>query len=371
MAFAQVPDVVLAGLSYSGDAVSISNRFPFSTNYAAASEREGLSPYAKLKDAVNKQPQSSIALAQAQISNLQGRDQAIVVSLVVTSEIVSVEHFGSIRKLMVLIRGQALFFDFKSMTVLRAYPLSFAYIDSIDHDPTDTEKLAAVRAVYEGAQSKPGLYDRFAKAVAAATLPTGVPRYLKVTNVNVSPDVMAALPEYLSGSAVVAQTWAADMVAEAISTQVGVPIVPFNKGAAIGSVMSVQIADGTVYNLKLPSPDYEISVDLTALKKIKYGESPAGESFIYGSYAKIKINEPLSGTTYFDSALKNGEMKIVPKTQSVVDDFPAYYDSLNRMFGKLALAFAGGDTKWVQSAAAATNIHPQILRTRELMEICK
>jgi len=371
IAFAQLPEVVLAGLSYSGDAESSHERFRYSTSYIESLQKEGVTPYTKLIAALSNHPPSSIAVSQSQITNLQGRDQAIVVSLVVTSEIVSVERFGLLNKLMVLIRGQALFFDFKSMTVLRAYPLSFAFIDSFDREPTEAEKLGAVRKVYEGTQGKPGIYERFARALSGAALPTSTSRYLKVTNVSVAADVAAALPAYLTTSEAVTQTWAADMVGEAISTQVGVPIVPFIKGAAIGNVMSVQIADGAVYNLKLPSPDYEISVDLTSLKKIKYGESAAGESFIYGSYATVRIEEPLSGTTYFNTTLKNGEMKIVPRTQNVVDDFPAYYDSLNRMFTKLAQSFAGGDTKWVQSAAGAKDVTAQIVRAKDLLNSCK
>lgn len=368
---AQVPQVALAGFAYSGDAQTIPARFPYSAKYEQTLKQAGDSSYARVKTAIAQTPPQNLQLLTEQIEELKGRDQALVVSLVVNSETVSVEQFGPLRKLFVLIRGQALFFDFKTMTVVRAYPLSFAYIDTFDRQPTEEEILARVKQVYEGTSSKPGIYGRFAGTLAKAVVPTNVPRYLQVSKVNLGPEVINALPPYLKSTSAVAETWAADLVSEAISTRVGVPIIPYTKGYAIGNVMSMRVSDGTVYTLNLPKPDYEISVDFTGLKKIKYGEVPAGASFIYGSYATVKIEEPLSGAVYMNTALKNGEVKVVPMTQTYVDDFPAFYDSINGIFGKLAEAVSGKGNTWVKSAAAASDIESQIVKTRELMNLCK
>ena len=371
VSYAQTPQVALAGVAYSGDAQTISARFPYSNRYEQALKQAGESPYSRVKTAIAQTLPQGLEVHYGQLDELKGRDQALVVSLVVNSETVSVEQFGQLRKLFVLIRGQTLFFDFKSMAVVRAYPISFAYIDTFDQQPTEDEILDRVRRVYEGTPAKAGLYARFADALAKATLPANVSRYLQVSRVSLVPEVVNALPDYLKSSATVAETWAADLVSETISTRLGVPLVPYSKGYAIGNIMSMRISDSTVFTLKLPKPDYEISVDFTGLKKIKFGEVNAGASFIYGSYATLKIEEPLSGTTYMNTTLKNGEVKVVPMTQNYVDDFPAFYDSINGMFGKLAEAVSGKGNTWVKSAAAAPDIESQITKTRELINLCK
>lgn len=372
-AAAQVTDktVTFAGAAYGGDAASIDKRFPYSRAYEAGLKASGDSPYKRLLAAVNQSPPQHFKLTTGPIDQLKGRDQALVVSLVVNSETVSVERFGAIRKLFVLLRGQVLFFDFKSMTVLRSYPVSFGYVDNLDHEPTRAEVLARVRMVYEGAGDKPGLYTRFASAVSAAQLPDQAPRYLQVTHVDVTPEAAAVLPEYLNATPGAAQTWVADMVSEAISTRVGVPVVPYSKGYAIGNVMSMQVMDGTVFNLKLPQPDYEIDVSLKNFKKIKYSENAVGTAYIYGSYADISIREPLTNATYLNTSLKNGEVKPVPASQTWVDDFPAYYDSVNGLFVKLSESIAGKDTSWVKSAASASDISSQLDKTMGLMKLCK
>ena len=368
---AQPTHVTLAGLAFAGDAATLEQRFPYSRRYEGALAKSGQNAYALIKAAVAQAPSEGLQVTTEQIDELKGRDQALVTSLMVSSETVSVESFGNLRKLFVLIRGQALFFDFKSMTVVRSYPLSFAYIDVFDHEPTEQEVFARVRNVYEGAGGKPGIFARYAAVLAKATVPAQVPRYVKVSKVNLSPEMLATLPAYLKGAPGVAETWAADMVGEALSTRVGVPIVPYTQGYAVGGVMPLRVSDGSVFSLTLPKPDYEISVDFPAFKKVKFGEAAAGTSYVYGAFANMKIEEPLSGTVYLNAAFKNGEVKVVPATQTHVDDFPAYYDSLNGLFHKLSDAVAGKGNTWVKSASAATDIDSQILKTKQLLDLCK
>ncbi len=370
LAFAQQTEVALAGFAFSGDAASMAQRFPYSVAYEKALKAGGKPAFAMLREAIAQNPPQQLKLV-AQIDELKGRDQAIAVALVIGSETISVEQLAGLHKLFVLIRAQALFFDFKTMSIVRAYPISFGHIDIFDRPPTDEEIRVRVRGVYEGAGGKPGIIGRFGNTLAKATMPSSTSRYLQISKIGIKPEAIANIPAYISSSATVAETWAADLVGEALSTRAGVPIIPYAKGYAVGNVMSMRVSDGDVYNLKLPKPDYEISVELSALRKVEYGKAAAGASYIYGSYASMKIEEPVSGKVYMNTALKNGEIKLVPATQTYVDDFPAYYDSVNGLFVKLSEALDGRGNTWVKTAAAATDIDKQIADTRELIKLCK
>ena len=372
-AFAQqAPEVAFAGFAYSGSASTMAARFPHSQRYEEELQTAGTSMGQNLRRLLDATPPSHLKIV-SQIEALKGRDQALAVALVIGSETVSVEQFGNAHKLMVLIRGQAMFFDFKSMNVLRAYPVSFSYIDLLDHPPTADEVLARVKLVYQGTGDKAGVLARFAQNVAKAQIPPGVPRFLQVTSVQLKPEALEVLPAYIKSEPGAAETWAADLVSEAISTRVGVPIVPYAKGYAIGNVMSMRISDGTVFELKLPQPDYEIKVELSGFRKVKFSEVQGGaSSFVYGAYAQMHIEEPLSRKAYLSTALKNGETRVIPASQRHVDDFPHFYDAVNGLFVKLAQAMDGkGDEKWLRSAASAKDIDLQIQSTRELMKQCK
>jgi len=160
-------------------------------------------------------------------------------------------------------------------------------------------------------------------------------------------------------------------VGEAISSRIGVPIIPFAMGYAVGNVMRMQVLDGEVYTLQLPSADYAISVDFKGFKKLKFKESSAGTSYVYGTFADMRIQEP-NGPVFLGASLKNAEVKVVPSTQTHVDDFPAFYDSLNGLFVKLAETVAAGrGNDWLKSAAAESDIEAQIVKTKDLMNLCK
>ncbi|MEJ8859947.1 hypothetical protein WKW79_35735 [Variovorax robiniae] len=372
-ALADASQVSLAGLAYAGDSQTLEQRFPYSRRYEkglAAGVGSSL-PLARIQAAVSQTPPQNFQVTQDRIAELKGRDQAIVSSLVISSETVSVETFGNLRKLIVLIRGQALFFDFKTMTVLRSYPVRFAHIEAFDHQPTEEEVLTRVKLLYEGTDSQPGLFTRYANVLAKATLPGQASHTIKVAQVNLSPDLLSMLPPYLKGTPGIADTWAADLVAEALSTRTGVPVIPYTQGYATGKVMSMRVADGDVYLLKLPDPDYAITVEFTGLKKVKYSENAIGASFVYGSFANVKIEEPLSGTVYMNAAVKNAEVKVVPATQTTVDDFPAFYDSINGLFEKLSDAAAGKGNTWVKAASPNPDIETQIAKTKDMLKLCK
>jgi hypothetical protein len=169
----------------------------------------------------------------------------------------------------------------------------------------------------------------------------------------------------------IAETWAADLFSESLSSKTGVPMLPYSKGYAIGNVMSMRIADGDVFMLKLPEADYTISLDIPSFKKIKSGESAAGASYIYGAYAHVKVQEPTSARAYLDTDLKNGEVKLVPASQDSVDDFPAYYDAIKGLFVKLSDNLAGNQSDWLKYSSASSDIGQQITSTQELLKSCK
>ncbi|XAH25279.1 hypothetical protein AAFF27_08825 [Xylophilus sp. GW821-FHT01B05] len=369
---AQQVEVAFAGFAYSGAQSTIASRFPYSRRYEQAQMSDGVPIRQLIAQQLQANAPQHLQIVD-RIDELKGRDQALAVALVIGNETVSVEPFGSVYKLMVLVRGQSMFFDFKSMNVVRAYPLSFAYIDVFDHSPTQSEIQDRVRLVYVGASGKPGILARFSDRVAHAELPAQVSRYLQVTNVQLKPEALEVLPAYLKSEPGTAETWAADLISEALSARAGVPIVPYAKGYAIGNTMSMSISDGSVFDLTLPKPDYEISAEISGFKKIKFSEVENGAtSFVYGAYSTMRIVEPLSNKLYLDTGLKNGETRVIPASQRYVDDFPHFYDALNLTFNKLAAVIDGkGDEKWLKSAASAKGIDQQISQTRELFRLCK
>lgn len=366
---AEPAEAALAGLAFAGDASTLEQRFPLSRRYEQSQAAAGNPVYRQLHRAASRQP-GGVRLVDG-FDSLQGRDQALAVALVIGSETSSVEQIGAAWRLLTLVRGQVLFFDFKAMAVVRAYPISFGNPAVLAHAPGPDDRWAGIVRLYEGWGGRPGLIDRFANALRDATVPTQATRLLQVTQATLDPSVEALLPPSLRADATTAQTWLADIIGEAWSGGARVPLVPFSKGYAIGNVMPMRVADGRVFQLKLPTPDYEIQVHLARWRRVQVGQTAAGTALVYGSYAQVKLTEPLLGKVYLDAEFKNGAAKRVPASQAATDDFPAYYDSLNGLFVKLAEAIEGGQADWVRSATTSPDIQAQLATTRELMNSCR
>jgi len=364
--FAHATEVAFAGFAYVGQSQSVAAQFPYSKRFEATLGPDGVNALLR-KNLASINPQGFTLIPR--LDELAGRDQAIAVALVVTNETVSTEQFGQVYKVFAQIRGQALFFDFKSKTVLRAYPFSFAYLDALSAPPTDAQKDASISSIYLGKSGKPGILERFGQVLTQATLPTHTPKFVQITHVIVGDEAKKEFPSQYGPS--VTETWVADTFGEAIAGKMGIPILPFAKGYAIGGVMAVSVGDSTVFNLTLPEPDYEFSVNLLKLKKAVFEETAAGKSLIYGTFATVKLEQPLAAKSYLDGQFKNGEVKVVSALQTDTDDFPAYQDSMRGLFTKLSSAIAGDSSPWIKSAAMSVNVDKQIISTRELLQSCK
>jgi hypothetical protein len=365
---AHASTVAFAGFAYAGNADTIETRFKLSRRYEKRLVAGGTDINARLRQALSGR-QYSFDLNTTENVESKG-DEALVTALMVTSETVSEEKFGSIHKLFIQVRAQTLIFDFKGKRVRRTYPLSFAYLDVMDHSPSDREIDDRVAVAYEGTQGKPGIVGRYADALATATLPHSGELFLQITKVSIDADAQAAIPPEMTANQGTAESWLADSFGEAINSKAGIPIFPYTKGYAIGNVMAMRLAD-TNFDLQFPAPDWEISVDLTGVRKVKYAENAVGTSYVYGSYAIIAISEQGGTRVVLDAQFKNGEVKAVPITQSFVDDLPAYNDSIRGLFDKLAEVLGGQDLPWLKNAAVTADIGKQITLARGVLQKCR
>jgi hypothetical protein len=366
--FAVASSIAFAGFAYAGNANTIDTRYKFSRRYEKHLIARGTDVNAALRQALSGR-QYPFDLNMTDNASNKG-DEVLVTALVVTGETVSEERFGSIHKLFIQVRGQALIYDFKSKRVRRTYPLSFAYLDVLDHSPSELEIDNRIAIAYEGTQGKPGIVGRYADALTAATLPYSGELFLQITKVSIDADAQSAIPAEMTAVQGTAESWLADDFGEALNSKAGIPLFPYTQGYAIGNIMAIRLGD-TDFNLQIPAPDWEISIDLTGVRKVKYAENAVGTSFVYGSYATIKITEQGGTRSVLDAQFKNGEVKAVPVSQSYVDDLPAYNDSIRGLFDKLAEVLGGQDLPWLKNAAVTADISKQITLARGVLQKCK
>ena len=361
--------VALAGFAFAGADQSVADRFPHTYAISQRSERYIDSRIVPVAKSLTNQNFTLDATGNVLEGPLKDRDRAIVAALVISGETISVEPIAGIYKVYVNLRANTLFFDYKSLTVVRSFPISIAYIEALRQPPTESQLANLVEQLIFGDKGA-GLVPAFLNHLSSASLPGPATRYLRVRTSAIADDVLTQFPAALRTNRATVETIVAEQFSSEIS-RTGIPLLPYTKGQAVGKPLAIMFADATIFNLKIPEPDYAFDVNILAFKKIKHAEVAAGASYIYGTLAQIKLSEPLSNRTFLDSQFKNGEVKLVPASQSDVADFPAYEDSLRRLFAKFSDAVRAGGSSWIQSSASAKDIQAQIQETLKIMESCK
>ena len=109
---------------------------------------------------------------------------------------------------------------------------------------------------------------------------------------------------------------------------------------------STRFADGVVYDLRIPEPDYRIVVQVDDFREKTLSQTAGFRQQLYGAFFHVTADEPLSGTVYFDQSLRQGTTKAIPASQDVVDSASAYYETLLAGFSSFANAAQGGASAW-------------------------
>jgi hypothetical protein len=361
--------VALAGFAFAGADQAVRTRFP---RTQAISERSRGFIDSRIFAAAKSVSNPNFILdatGNVREGPLKDIDRAIVTAIVISGETVSVEPLAGIWKVYVNLRADALFYEYKSSTIVRSFPISVAYIDAFRGPPTEAQLTNMVEQLIFGDKGV-GLLPAFLTHLSSASLPGPATRYLRIRSSVVSDDVLSQFPQSLRANRATVENIVADQFSSEIA-RTGIPLLPYMKGHAVGQVLAIMFGDTSVFNLKIPESDYALDVSAVAFKKIKHAEVSAGASYIYGTLVHIKLSEPLSNRIYLDSQFKNGEVKVVPASQSDVVDFPAYNDSLRRLFAKFADGVREGGSAWIETSASTKDIQIQVRNALKVMESCK
>lgn len=372
---AAAAELTLAGLSFAGDYKTAKDRFPYTfaiydeLNKSKTGERS-LS-YEILSRAKTLTNPSFEFKPLDTLTNLKN-DQALMTTLVITGETVSSENFGSYYKSFVNLRGDVLIFDYKNKTVVRSYPISVIIFDATKSKPTQQDIASFVKSLLTR-EDGIGLISQYLRRIGTATLPVPGTRNVQIKNAEVAPEALALLPEALRNDPKIIEAMVSDAFGSIIAAKLGVPVLPNAIGHTLGT-MSLRLENGDDIVLKIGEGDYLFDIKLTKLAKIKNGENNVGKSFVYGAYANIHFYEPSLNTDFFNSDLKNGEVKLLPAGQLTSEDFPSFEAAIRGLFLKFADAIQNKDNKestWITTAASAANIKEQVIKTREIIKATK
>ena len=362
---ASAMDVYYGGFSYLGASDLIEKSYPYSNSLNTVNR--GVSAFdAALVDKIRSVKINNFDLQLGDLADI--RDDAMALTLALESEMTSVEKIGDRYKLLILMSAQILLFDYKSMQVVATYPIDVQFNDSLDHQPTREDILKRYRDIYFG-DSKVNILSIFIDRLKQIDPVKKYSNHLKVVNVSVKDNLMTKLGEGVSEDQLI-QLMGQNFT-RFLSINQSVSVLPFTKGHAIGNKLAGRYANGEVYMMEIPEPDYAIDIALVGLQKKEFSKNSSGTAYIYATQVSFKIYEPLSEEVFYQGKLFNGATKKVPTSQTNVFDWPSYSETLVALFNQLTKEMGDPDKKWFKKHSSNANNFNQFKSIKKVIEQCR
>lgn len=356
--------VGFAGIAYTGVDAGVAERFPHTSAVIDAAGQTGYR--ARLVEAFRaRPPQHFELLPDTELQALDGSGSAIVMAIALDRETVSVERIDGRWKALFEIAAQALFFDFREKQVLFSYPITVQFVDLFEDEP-GASQLRDMAARLVTGQGAAGLLTVAPAELERLQLPNASSRRVQVGEVVLGDLARGKLPARHQDPALVGHEFS-----KVFASTLRLPMLPHATGQALGGAMSGRFADGAVFRLRIPEPDYRITVQLDDFREKTLSQDAGHRQQLYGAFFRVRVEEPMSSRAYFDQELRQGSTKAIPSSQDVVDSAAAYYETLLAGFGSLAQATNGGAKPWASEQTGGREFTQQLKSLKELIQQCR
>lgn len=356
--------VHFAGLAFTGAAADAPETLPMASRILHA---EGLlQANGQLSQQLAGARMPHLDLRMGELATLDGIGSATAMALALDREATVVEEIAGQYKLLVELSAQLLFFDYRDMQVRLAYPVTVQHVDVLDQPPTETEIEGAYRGLVHGT-GPASLSGASKDALGRLRLPESSALRMQLVRV-----AMAADAEVPATVASLAQNGTlGHEFTKLLSSTLDMGLLPHQPGQAVGGTMAARFADGRVFTLKVPEPDYALELEVQGFRQKTLQQTAAMRQDLLGAYFRLRALEPLSGKVYLDHAFRHGATKTLPATQAQFDLDAARYETLLSGLAMFAAAAGGGDGDWLRQQEDPRAATRQARAFQELVEKCR
>lgn len=300
------------------------------------------------------------------------KDSALTLAFALEYENIGFEQIGDKFKIDIDLRANILIFDFQELIVVASYPVAVELRDLSDHQPSGDELLTKIRALYVD-DSQLNIFSEFAKRLATLNFKPHFNNTLKVRKVTIEDEALPVIPKQDQSKAkqsyevLLAQTFSSYL-----TKNQNVPVLPYTKGHAIGNKMALQIANGDVYNLKIPEETYAIDITLRKFSKANIGSNKYKSVWGYASYFAFQVAIPGEDKYLMDAKFRGMVTKSILKdTSHAVYDWAIYSESMNKLFDEFTQHISDPDQDWLKDVTVTKNVVAQLDKFNEIIKSCQ
>jgi hypothetical protein len=356
--------VYFAGLSYVGEASNMGVAAPYASsiinNKAALSEYNSL-----LRSAVAEIDIDGVNISSGLGNSKSGN--ALSIALAITEEQFQAENTGSgYYAVKATTFGQIVLFDFTEKKVISTIPFITSYTDS-PKSVDDAYRRQIYRTVYFDQSKKINLINEFISRLPEVNFDKPFSSWnIKVRSVSQTANATKYLTKYAVDKAVF-DTRVASQFSAAMSKRLGIPVLPYTKGQAIGGAMAMRFENADAVQLELPPADYYVDLKLLGFNKkiMKETAKVIYPSFIAGlrvSIGDLGFDELL----YSEKAQSGRVLKLSKKLE--VNEWNELKNSLTVLSDEFCAQLAKPDKKWFKEKMFSKKSFKKITKISKTLE---
>lgn len=245
------------------------------------------------------------------------------------------------------VSAQLLIFNFTEKKIVGVFPIHIRYFDFVDQIRSHEEHVSIMRSLVLDQDFTVNLLQEFVSLASDLAPKTGYGGYLRVRDVDLADRARAYLDEQRVDHDAY-RTWIAQVLSQALSRELEMPILPYTTGHAIGGKIAGRFANGRAFMFTLPAADYVVDLHIRGMarKKLDETRSRAAWSFVFG--VGVTALEPLSGATYLNANFQKGRVKIVSNREGGVDEWGAFSEAAILLAEDLASQVVKRDAAWIR-----------------------
>jgi hypothetical protein len=256
-------------------------------------------------------------------------------------------------------------FDFESKKVIGSYPAAVQLLDVIDGPVNDKVKESRIRSLYLGTSGS-SIFAQAAKRLPGISVKPSSGNYIQIVSVDLEPKARQTLAEYREDPQVLISR-VADAFGERLFENNHVAYIPYSQGSAIGSKMAARFANGDVFQLELPTPDYRIHLNLRGYKKVLLDSNAVESAWGYASYMNVAVKSFDDSTVYLDAPFKFAVTKNVVSGTRDQDDWSAFQESTLSLINQITLQIAAADSDWLKEWSDGSSTKDQLKKLSAIL----
>jgi len=352
--------VYFAGFAFLGDSCNNDQDLPYSRKIFAL--KDSATNVSRLNTAllsrIGRKTYSDFELVTDSLGDHQSAG-ALSLAIALDWESINTEQIDNLFKVVVNIHGQVLIFNFNEKKILASYPAGVRVNDVLKKAPDDAYFTKLFEKIYFDKIDGINALDEFIKRLDQIKLKESFNQHIKVSAVVVEEKSKEYLPDDIKNRPEAFKTFIAQQFGTFLSSNLGIAILPYTTGEAIGNTMACRFQNGSVFNLTIPKEDIALKITLRGFKKVKLDENTTGCSWAYGTFINFSALNPFQDSIV-NARFKSAAVKIVPSSQQTVSDWPSYQESMLSLFDQLTRQISLRESSWLETKAEDKDVKNQL-----------